>query len=254
MKRSILGRGNNKRRPAGLFMLKAVIFDMDGVLVDSHPSHTTAWRKLLLLHGKQMLQSHVELVRSGRKKEELLQWFLGDLTSDQIRVCSQEKDAFFQEQMGNLTAIPGVQKLLPELSRAAVPMAVASCGGRVRVYRILELLRINQYFRFVMTGDDVAQGKPDPEIYLKAAEQLGVRPAESLVFEDSVSGILAAAAAGMKSVGIAEKHRAQSLVQAGAVDTLPDFTGVSFEQVRQLFSSKSNKQRHGIYSHSAVVG
>lgn len=235
-------------------MLKAVIFDMDGVLVDSHPSHTMAWRKLLLLHGKQMMESHVELVRSGRKKEELLQWFLGDLTSDQIHACSQEKNAFFQEQMGNLAAIAGVQELLPELSQAAVPMAVASCGGRARVYRILELLQINQHFRLVITGDDVTQGKPDPEIFLKAAEQLSVRPAESLVFEDSVSGILAATAAGMKSVGIADGYRAQPLLQAGAVDTLPDFTGVSFEQVQQLFSSKSNKQRHGISSHSAVVG
>jgi HAD superfamily hydrolase (TIGR01509 family) len=234
-------------------MLKAVIFDMDGVLVDSHASHTIAWRKLLLLHGKQMMESHVELVRSGRKKDELLQWFLGDLTTDQLRACGQEKDAFFREQMGNLAAIAGVQELLAELSRTGVPMAVASCGGRARVCRILELLQINQHFRLVITGDDVTQGKPDPEIYLQAAEQLRVQPAESLVFEDSVSGILAATAAGMKSVGIADMYHAQSLLQAGAVDTLPDFTGVSFAQVQQLFSSKSNKQRYGISSHSAVV-
>jgi HAD superfamily hydrolase (TIGR01509 family) len=220
-------------------MLKTVIFDMDGVLVDSHPSHTTAWRKLLLLHSKQMMESHVELVRSGRKKEELLQWFLGDLTSDQIRACGKE--------------IAGVRELLSELSRGAVPMAVASCGGRARVHRILELLQINQCFQVVVTGDDVARGKPDPEIYLKAAVQLGVGPAESLVFEDSVAGVLAATAAGMKSVGIADSYHAQSLLQAGAVDTLPDFTGVSFKQVQQFFFLKSNKQRHGTSSHSAVV-
>jgi HAD superfamily hydrolase (TIGR01509 family) len=200
-----------------------------------------------------MMESHVELVRSGRKKEELLQWFLGDLTTDQVRACSQEKDAFFQEQMGNLAAIAGVQELLAELSRTGVPMAVASCGGRARVYCVLELLQISQYFQLVITGDDVTQGKPDPEIYLQAAEQLCVQPAESLVFEDSVAGVLAATAAGMKSVGIADVYHAQSLLQAGAVDTLPDFTGVSFEQVQQFFSSKSNKQRYGISSHSAVI-
>src|SRR5882672_10444451 len=173
-------------------MLKAVIFDMDGVLVDSHPSHTTAWRKLLQLHGKQMMESHVELIRSGRKKEELLQWFMGDLTSDQIRICGQEKDAFFQEQIGNLAAIAGVRELLSDINQAAVPMAVASCGGRARVDRILELLQINQSFRVVVTGDDVIQVNPDPEIYFKAAAQLEVRPDESLVFEDSVSGVMAA--------------------------------------------------------------
>jgi len=235
-------------------MLRAVIFDMDGVLADSHSSHTMAWRKLLLLHGKQMTESHVELVRSGRKREELLQWFLGDLTSDQIRVCGQGKDAFLQEEMGRITAIGGVQELLHELSRAAMPMAVASCGGRSRVHQTLELLHVNQYFQVVVTGDDVTRGKPDPEIYCKAAAQLGVQPAESLVFEDSVSGVLAATVAGMKSVGIADPYHAQSLLQAGAVDTVPDFVGVSFRQVRHFFSLKSNNNaHHATPSHSPTV-
>jgi HAD superfamily hydrolase (TIGR01509 family) len=234
-------------------MLRAVIFDMDGVLADSHSSHTTAWRKLLLLHGKQMMESHVELVRSGRKREELLRWFLGDLTSDQIRTCGQEKDAFFQEEMGNITAIAGVRELLCELSRAAVPMAVASCGSRPRVHQTLDLLQVNQYFQVVVTGDDVTRGKPDPEIYCKAAAHLGVQPAESLVFEDSVSGVLAATVAGMKSVGIADPWHAQSLLQAGAVDAVPDFVGVSFRQMRQFFSLKSNNEHHETSSHSPTV-
>src|SRR6266849_9280239 len=128
-------------------MLKNVIFDMDGVLVDSHPGHTTVWRKFLSLHGRQMMESNVELARSGRKREELLQWFLGDLTSDQVRACSQEKDALFEEQIEKPAAIAGVRDLLAKLSRAAVPMAVASCGGRARVHRTLELLQMNQYFQ-----------------------------------------------------------------------------------------------------------
>jgi sugar-phosphatase len=222
-------------------MLKAVIFDMDGVLVDSHPTHTRAWRKFLLNHGQEMVESHIELLRSGRKKDELLQCFLGNLTSDQIRAYGQEKDMFFQKEMANTAAIAGVRDLLRELGQVAMPMAVASCGGQARVHQTLELLRINQYFRVVMTGDDVTRGKPDAEIYYKTAAQLGARPADSLVFEDSVSGILAATATGMKSVGITDLQHAQSLLQAGAVETLPDFTGVSFERVQQLFSSRPKK-------------
>lgn len=235
-------------------MLKAVIFDMDGVLVDSHPSHMTAWRKLLHLHGKQMTESGLELVRSGRKKEELLRWFFGDLTSDQIRACGQEKDTFFWEEMENIAAITGVPELLHELNRAAVPMAVASCGSRVRVQQILKQLQIRHYFPVVVTGDDVSRGKPDPRIYRITAAQLRVQPAESLVFEDSVSGVLAATAAGMKSVGIADKSRAQSLLRAGAVDALPDFFGMSFRQVRQLFSlNTNNSEHHGLSSYSPAL-
>jgi len=235
-------------------MLRAVIFDMDGVLADSHSSHTAAWRKLLLLHGKQMTDSHVELVRAGRKREELLRWFLGDLSSEQIRACGQEKDAFLQEEMGNLTAISGVRELLCELSRGAVPMAVASCGGRQRVHQTLELLQVNQYFQIVVTGEDVTRGKPDPEIYCKVAAQLGVQPAESLVFEDSVSGVLAATVVGMKTVGIADPCHVQSLRQAGAVDVVPDFVGMSFGQVRHFFSLKfNNNAHHATPSHSPTV-
>ena len=235
-------------------MLRAVIFDMDGVLVDSHPSHMTAWRKLLHLHGKQMTESGFELVRSGSKKEEILRWFLGDLTSDQIQLCSQEKDAFFWEEMENITAITGVRELLHELNRAAVPLAVASCGSGARVQQTLKLLQIRHYFPVVVTGDDVSRGKPDPSIYRSAAAQLRVQPAESLVFEDSVAGVLAATAAGMKSVGIADQYRAQFLLKAGAVSAFPDFAGMSFRQVRQSFSLKSNNSEyHGLSSYSPAL-
>src|SRR4051794_17653067 len=110
---------------------------MDGVLVDSHPSQIKAWRKFLLRHGKQMTESDIEFLRSGRKKEELLRGFLGDLTNDQVVACSQEKDAIFREEMGNAPAIFGVREVLNELNRAAIPVAVASCGGRSRVEQTL---------------------------------------------------------------------------------------------------------------------
>jgi HAD superfamily hydrolase (TIGR01509 family) len=174
-----------------------------------------------------------------------LQCFLGNLTSDQILVYGQEKDMFFQDEMANTAAIAGIHELLRELSQANLPMAVASCGGRARVHQTLDLLQINRHFRAVITGDDVTRGKPDAEIYHKTAALLGVRPADSLVFEDSISGILAATAAGMQSVGITDPQHARSLLEAGAVETLPDFTGVSFERVRQLFSLKSKKNQAG---------
>jgi beta-phosphoglucomutase len=126
--------------------------------------------------------------------------------------------------------------LLDELSRASLPVAVASCGGRARVEHLLEKLRLNQYFRVVVTGDDVKEGKPDPTIFLRAASELKIRPDEALALEDSVSGVQAAKAAGMNCLGIADSTRSAELLHAGADHVVPDFCGVTLAKIHQLFS------------------
>jgi HAD superfamily hydrolase (TIGR01509 family) len=217
-------------------MLKGVIFDMDGVIVDSHPVHMRSWKKFLLSMGKRVADAELEFVREGRKKEEILRHFLGDLTDDQIQVYGYQKDLLFREEAQTINTIAGVRQLLGELNRAAIPVAVASCGSSGRVHHILDLLRLREYFATVVTGDDVTIGKPDPAIFNKAAEQLQVRPAESLVFEDCVSGVQAALAVGMKCLGIADGPRANTLLRAGADYVLPNFVGASLSQIQKLFT------------------
>lgn len=224
-------------------MLKGVIFDVDGVLVDSHPSHIKAWQKLLLVSGRRLEASDFELLRDGRKKEELVRHFFGGLPDDQIYLYGRQKDLLFQQEMADITTVAGVVELLCELSQAAVSMAVASSGGSARVLQILEKLRLQHYFRAVVTGDEVANGKSDPHIFLRAAQQLRVQPPDLLVFEDSVSGVRAATAAGMKCIGIANTERAQALLSTGAITTMPDFVGLSWERVRQLFSPQIHRAR-----------
>jgi len=217
-------------------MLKAVIFDLDGVLVDSHPSHIRAWRKLLALFGKQMSESDLRLVRDGRRKEEMLRYFLGDLTHDQVWTYSLLKDELFREEMRTITTTTGVHELLGELWQEGVPMAVASCGGRARVHETLEILRLKHYFATVASGDDVIAGKPHPEIFLKVANQMKVRPDEAVVFEDSVSGVHAATAAGMSCCGIAGPSQVAALLQAGANHVLQGFAGLSLASIRKVLS------------------
>lgn len=217
-------------------MLTNVIFDMDGVVVDSHAAHLRTWKTFLCSLGKSVTDADLEFVRQGRKKQEILRFFLGELTDDKVQAYCHIKDVLFRNEVHGLKTLPGVRELLEDLKRAGVPIALASCGGNARVHELLFRLRLRDYFAVVVTGDEVTLGKPDPEIFCKAARQMHAHPAESIVFEDSVSGIQGAKAAGMQCVGIADRRMAPSLMQAGAAYVLPNFSGVSWITLQKLFA------------------
>jgi beta-phosphoglucomutase-like phosphatase (HAD superfamily) len=125
---------------------------------------------------------------------------------------------------------------LDELNRAGIPMAVGSSGSRGRVHYLLNLLHLRKYFAAVVTAEDVVLGKPDPAIFCKASRDLRVRPMDSLVIEDSISGVLAAKAAGMKCLGIADRRHTHALLQAGASNVLPNFMHASLSEMQSLFN------------------
>jgi len=217
-------------------MLKGIIFDMDGVIVDSHPIHIRAWKRLLGKLGRVATDQELEVVRDGKTKQEILRYLLGELTDDQVRAYGQEKDKLLNEEMQSIRTINGIRRLLDDLSRAAIPLAVASSGSAWRVHRLLDLLRLKNYFAAVVTGDEFRAGKSDHAIFRKAAEEIEVRSEESLVFEDSVSGVQSAVALGMKCLGIADKMRAPGLLEAGAQRVYPNFVGASLRQLQKLFA------------------
>ena len=217
-------------------MLTNVIFDMDGVIVDSHAAHIRTWRKFLLSLGKSVSDADLNFVRQGRKRQEILQFFLGELPGYQIQAHCHVKDVMFRSEVPGIKMLPGVQELLDDLRHAGVPIALASCGSSARVHQLLSALRIRDYFTVIVTGDEVTIGKPDPEIFHKVAWQLHIHPAESIVFEDSVSGVQGAKAAGMKCVGIADRQTAPALLQAGAAYVLPNFLGLSWVSMQKLFA------------------
>ncbi len=214
----------------------SVIFDMDGVIVDSHAAHIRTWEKALLSLGKSVTDADLDFVRQGRKKQEILHCLMGDVEDEQVRVLCHQKDMLFRNEAESIKMVPGAYGLLDELNRAGIPTALASCGSTARVHHLLSRLRIRDYFTTVVTGDEVINGKPDPEIFHKAARQMHVHPAESIVFEDSVSGVQGAKAAGMKCVGIADRQQTRVLLQAGADCVLPNFSGLSWIKVQKLFA------------------
>ena len=162
--------------------------------------------------------------------------FLGELTPDQIVSYGLEKHKLFQARADEVSLVPGFLEFLVQLDSAALPSAVATSGSRNRVEQTLEILKLRKRFRAVVTGTDVERGKPDPSLFLLAAQSLEVDASQILVCEDAVAGVLAAKTAGMKCLGIAANGREALLKNAGADLVMKDFTYTSLEDVRRLFA------------------
>ena len=217
-------------------MLKGVIFDMDGVIVDSHPVHKKTWRRFLELHGKHVAEEELNFIMDGRKRDEILRHFLGELSNEQIRTLGHEKELLFKEHAKSISMIEGLPEFLKQLARAEIKMAVASSGSASRVKDVLESLELRKYFPTVVTGDDVINGKPDPSIFRLASEWLQVQPFDALVFEDSVSGVKAARAAGIKCIGVATDGLTRMLASAGAIRTIPNYSNLYVSDLELIVS------------------
>jgi beta-phosphoglucomutase len=216
-------------------MLRGVIFDFDGVVIDSHPAHKRAWRLFFAAIGKQVSEQDLEFILEGRKREDILRHFLGDLPDQKLREYGEQKDALFKTAAADVKMAPGLLELLAQLGALNCSTALASSARRLRVEHTLRQLRLQEQFQAVLTGEDVLRGKPDPAIFLLAAERLRLQPGEILVCEDAVHGVEAAKAAGMKCLAIAANGRAPLLKKAGADKIVADFTETTLAELQRLF-------------------
>lgn len=217
-------------------MLGGVIFDFDGVIVDSHPVHMQAWKDFFRSVGKDIGDDELAFILEGAKREEILRHFIGEITQQQIRDHGAEKEKLFQAQASELKLVRGFAEFLAQLETAGIPAAVASSGSRSRVENTLERFALSGCFRAIVTGDDVARGKPDPALFHLAARALRVDAESILVCEDAISGVVAARAAGMKCLALAANGRAAKLHEAGAAMVVQDFAQITLDMIKQLFA------------------
>jgi beta-phosphoglucomutase len=216
-------------------MIRGVIFDFDGVIVDSHPVHKRAWIKLLESVGRTVSEEDLQFILDGRKRNDILRHFLGDLDPEMMIRYGDRKEQFFRDEAANVQPVDGLVSLLADLLEAKVAAGVASSGSRSRVNFLLDRLDLKKHFQAVVTGDEVKNGKPDPSVFLRAAQALQKDPGELLAFEDAPSGVQSAKAAGMKCIGIAQPDRASVLLDSGADHVLPDFCSLSYSRLQELF-------------------
>ena len=203
--------------------LQAAIFDMDGVLIDSHPVHREAWKNFLQSIGRDLSEEELDFILDGRKRSDILRHFLGDISDAELEKHGQRKDEFFQQIASKIQPVPGVLSLLGKLRAKGVRTAVATSATGIRARSTLTRLRLMRWFGVVITGDDVAEGKPDPAIYQMACVRLGVEPDTAFAIEDAVSGVLAAKRAGLRCVAVSSREFAEKFRAAGADYVIPDF-------------------------------
>jgi beta-phosphoglucomutase len=201
-------------------MLKAVIFDLDGVIADSHPIHEAAWKTLFTEQGLDPQKMNLDYLSEGQPRRETFRHFFGALPEEKIEELSRRKDELYTSMTHKLAPKPGLMRVLDELEAAGIAIAVGSSGQRRRIMETLERLRIAARFSAIVSGDDVGAVKPSPQIFLRAASLLRVSPQEIAVIEDSPDGIKAAHAAAMKCVGYAPPDGIAALQQAGADDAI----------------------------------
>lgn len=191
----------------GVPEIKAVAFDCDGLMFNTEESFNVAGRELLRRRGYELTPAVLRLMM-GRRAEEAFGKLVEHLgLSDPPEALRAEYHALFLEALdGRLAAMPGLFELLDLIEVRGLPKAVCTSSERGYLDRLLVQFELTSRFATTLTADDVRQGKPNPEIYLAAAERLGVRPENLLVLEDSENGTKAAAAAGAVAVSVPHQH------------------------------------------------
>jgi beta-phosphoglucomutase family hydrolase len=197
----------------------AVIFDMDGVIVDNNRFHSNAWKEFCRIHGFSLSDDEFNKYISGKiNKDTLAFLFKRKLSADEIEKYGKEKEMIFRQIYKPYMQLPeGLTDLLTGLKQNKFKTAIATSAPVENVNFVFENLDIKKYFDAVIDESQINNGKPNPEIYLKAADRIGMNPAECIVIEDSTSGIRAAVNAGMKVIAITTTHNKMSLGNADMV-------------------------------------
>lgn len=210
---------------------KAVIFDMDGTLIASTEADYLAWKRLFAEYGIDLtFENYFPLL--GKKSADVAKYQL-HLTGDAVAEALQKKLVYFDEVIAEngIQLIPYADVLVKSVKQYPVKMALATSSRKHKMERVMKLVGLLSYFDVTVSGNEIENGKPAPDIFIKAAERLQVSADECVVFEDAASGVQAAKAAGMKCVAITTTHPAEALQQADMV--IDSFEGVDFAQLCQ---------------------
>lgn len=210
----------------------SVIFDMDGVLVDSSEAHFQAWHRLGQREGKPFTRELFQLTFGMHNQQIVPMWMDQEVPQNEIDRLAGWKETAYRELVVELMRpIPGVLDLIAALHAEGVTMAVGSSGPLPNIQLVLKQLGMSEYFSALSTGEDVTHGKPDPEVFLVAARRLARDPKRCVVLEDAPQGVEAARRAGMAVLGITSSRPAEDLPADRVVET---FAGLQPADLRAL--------------------
>jgi beta-phosphoglucomutase family hydrolase len=206
--------------------IKAVIWDMDGVIAYTSPFHFQAWQEAFGEEG--IIFTEQEFKRNfGRKSNDIIRDKLGEETpEDRVKLITEKKERKFRAKVADkIEPLPGVEKSLRAFKEKGLKQALASSAPQQNIQLVLGKLKLTDFFDRIVSGEEVDRGKPDPAVFLAAAQELGVSPDSCLVIEDAVAGIEAAKAAGMKCLAVTTTNPKENLKEADLViDSLEEIS------------------------------
>lgn len=203
----------------------AFIFDMDGVIIDSNPFHKISLKQFCKKYSHDLTEEQLRERIYGRTNKDWLTNVFGQLEPEQLKKYADEKEALFRELYQNdIKPLEGLVAFLEKMDEQKVPRAIATSAPRANVDFTLTKTKTGKYFSTILDESFVQRGKPDPEIYIKTATALKFNPGHCIVFEDSLSGVKSAKAAGCKVVGITTTHTHEELHETDLV--IDNFSGL----------------------------
>jgi HAD superfamily hydrolase (TIGR01509 family) len=205
-------------------MKTALLFDLDGTLVDSDPEHLVAFQRVFAPHGIELDHSEYAANIMGASNAMIASRYLSHLSPLEQVAALDAKEADYRENLGALEPILGALALLDFADRRGLKRAVVTNAPRANAEKVLAALGIGQRLPILVIGSELARSKPDPLPYLTALERTGALAAHSIAFEDSLSGVRAAAAAGLAVVGMMTTLDSRTLIEAGATFAASNFT------------------------------
>ena len=212
----------------------AVIFDMDGVICNTNPFHAKAFHAFFDKYGISASEEEFQEHMYGKHNSYILKhFFKKDFTTEEIIKLEEEKESLFREiYKGNIEPLPGYMEFLSTLKSKGIKTAIATSAPQKNLELIAAELDLAPKMQSILYSEKITKHKPDPEIYLKTAENLGVAPKNCLVFEDSHSGASAGLNAGMKVIGVLSTHTKDQLPKCHYY--INDFTEASWQLVQQV--------------------
>ncbi len=187
-------------------MIKAVIYDVDGTMVDSEPLHVRAWDRALQIYGRHLIDLSEELraTMAGKKPAVIASEMVEDLGLDieSVNLFEKRTEIFMNSIKTELHGMPGVVSSIKRLKEDGYKLGIGSALPVSYINTVLDILSVHTFFDVIVTGDEIKKGKPHPETYLAVARKLGVQPKECIVIEDAESGIKSAKAAGCLCIAI----------------------------------------------------
>ncbi len=205
----------------------AILFDLDGVVIDSNPEITVFWRGIATDYGVTLHESDfIQYIYGCPARETLATLFpkldFKEIEKVRTRLIAHETKIKYRE-------IPGATALLNSLREKNIPTALVTSGERWKVQEVFGQLGLARLFTVLVTAEDIQKGKPDPECYRLTVERLGLTPEKCLVFEDALSGVHAAVKAGIHCIGLQRPENAAFLLKAGAFRVIPNFTALEYK-------------------------